>query len=162
MSQPPPPYGGDPNNPYGQHTPYGQQTPYGQPPPPDPYAGGGYQQPPAYQPPLAPDPYGYPVQYGASGVAGQRNNGLAVASMICGIAGLVLMCGMIGFLPAAAGVILGFVARSQINQSGGVAGGSGMALAGIITGGIAVGLSILVIVLYLGFGVLGTILNNGG
>lgn len=156
MSQAPPPYGGDPNNPYGQQAPYGQQQP-----PPDPYAGGGYQQPPAYTPPFQPEPYGYPMQYGAAGVPAQTNNGLALTSMICGIAGLALMffCG-IGFLPAVAGLITGFIARNQINQSGGVQGGSGMALTGIITGAAAVGLSILFIVLYLGFGLLGTILNN--
>lgn len=176
MAQPPPPYGGDPNNPYGQQPPYEQQPPYGQqpqygqpygqqPPPPDPYGGGGYQQqaPPSYTPPFAPDPYGYPVQYGAAGVPAQRNNGLALASMICGIAGLVLMwvCG-IGFAPAVAALIMGFVARGQINQSGGMEGGSGMALTGIITGGIAVLLSLLFLVIWLVSGVLGTLFNGGG
>ena len=163
MAQPPPPYGGDPNNPYGQQAPYGQPPPYGQqPPPPDPYAGGGYQQPPSYTPPLSPDPYGYPVQYGAAGVPAQRNNGLALASMICGIAGLVLMwvCG-IGFAPAVAALIMGFIARGQINQSGGMEGGSGMALTGIITGGVAILLSLLFLTIWLVSGVLGTLLNHG-
>lgn len=160
MTQPPPPYGGDPNNPYGQ------QSPYGQPPPPEPYAGGGYQQyqpPPGYMPPPAPDPYyGGPVQYGAAGFPAQRNNSLALASMICGIAGLVLMffCGL-GFLPAVAALITGFIGRSQINQSGGTESGSGMALTGIITGAVAVGLSVLFLVIWLVSGALGALFSNG-
>lgn len=159
MSQPPPPYGGDPNNPYGQQPAYGQQ----QPPPPDPYQPSGYQQPPTYTPPFQPDPYGYPMQYGAQGIPMQRSNGLALTSMICGIAGLVLMffCGL-GFLPAVAALITGFIARSQINQSGGVQGGSGQALAGIITGAAAIGLSILFIVLWLITGLASALINNGG
>jgi hypothetical protein len=163
MAQPPPPYGGDPNNPYGE------QPPYTPPPPQDPYAAGGYQQapsstpPPSYMPPPAPGPYyGGPVQYGAAGYPAQRNNSLALISMICGIGGLVLMffCGL-GFLPAVAALILGFVGRSQINQSGGTQGGSGMALTGIITGGVAIALSVIVFIIVLSTGVLGAIANNG-
>lgn len=158
MAQPPPPYGGDPENPYGQ------QPPSYTPPPQDPYAGGGYQQAPSYTPPPAPGPYyGGPVQYGAAGYPAQQNNSLALISMICGIAGLVLMffCG-IGFLPAVAALILGFVGRSQINQSGGAQGGSGMALTGIITGGVAVALSVIVFIIFLATGLISAITSNGG
>lgn len=164
MTQQPPPYGGDPNNPYAPQSPYGPQPPYGQQPQNDPYGGGGYQQPPSYTPPPGPDRYfGGPVQYGAAGIpARPANNPLALASMICGIAGLVLMFCWVGFLPAVAALIMGFIGRNQINQSGGAQGGSGMALTGIITGAIAVGLSLLIIVVYLVTGTLGAILNNGG
>ena len=158
MTQPPPPYGGDPNDPYGQPPPY---TP---PPQQDPYGGGGYQQVPSYTPPPAPGPYyGGPVQYGAAGYPTRQNNSLALISMICGIAGLVLMffCGF-GFLPAVAAVIMGFVGRSQINQSGGMQGGSGMALTGIITGGVAVALSVIIFIVFLIGGVFSAITNSGG
>ena len=101
---------------------------------PNPYAG----QPPAYlgQPPgAASAPYGgpYPSQpygqyppYGGQNRA--RTNGLAVTSLVCACVGWFL------FLPSVAAVILGFVARSQIRQSGGTERGDGLALAGIIVG----------------------------
>lgn len=155
MAQPPPPYGGDPNNPFGQQPQYQ--------PPADPYAQPGYQQPPAYTPPAYGQPQPYmsgPVQYGAQGVT-PGNNVLALISMILGIAGLVLMCAYgIGFLPGAAGLVLGFVGRSQINRSGGLQGGSGMAMAGIIMGAIAVGLSVIVLVAILVFGAIGAFSGN--
>jgi hypothetical protein len=177
MAQPPPPpYGGDPDNPYGQqppsytppppHDPYAgggyQQAP---PPPQDPYAGTGYQQQaPSYTPPPAPGAYyGGPVQYGAAGYPAQSNNSLALISMICGIGGLVLMffCGL-GFLPGVAALVLGFVGRSQINQSGGAQGGSGMALTGIITGGVAVALSAIIFIIVLATGVFSAFMNSNG
>ena len=64
-------------------------------------------------------PYAVPVK---------RNNGLAVASLVCSCAGFVL------FVPAVLGIIFGFVARSQIRRSGGTQGGDGLAIAGIIVG----------------------------
>jgi uncharacterized protein DUF4190 len=67
----------------------------------------------------------YP-QYGT--VTGRRTNGLAVASLVCAIAGFLF------FIPAILGIIFGFVARSQIRQSGGTQGGDGLAVAGIIVG----------------------------
>ncbi|MBO0747600.1 MAG: DUF4190 domain-containing protein [Acidimicrobiaceae bacterium] len=169
MTQPPPPYGGDPNNPYGQ------QPQYAPPPGPDPYGAAGYDQPPTYTPPPGPDPYyggqipygaaqyGGAVQYGGAGVPAQgTNNSLALTSMILGIAGLVLMwfCG-VGILPAIAALITGFIGRSQINDSGGMQGGSGMALTGIITGAVAVGLSLMFLVIWLVTGALGALFNNG-
>ena len=57
----------------------------------------------------------------------QKTNGLAVASLICGCAGLF-------FLPAILGIVFGFVARSQINRSNGQQKGNGLAIAGIIVG----------------------------
>jgi hypothetical protein len=58
----------------------------------------------------------------------KRNNGLAVASLVCSCAGFVL------FVPAVLGVVFGFVARSQIRRSRGTQGGDGLAIAGIIVG----------------------------
>lgn len=165
MSQIPPSYGGDPDNPYGQQTPDGPQTPQqqqapyqAQPPPPDPHGEGEYPPPRAHNPRLAAGSYGYPVQYAPPA---KSTNNLALASMICGIAGLVLMwfCG-IGFLPAVAAVVLGFVGRSQINQAGGTSGGAGLAMTGIITGCVAIGLSVLFLVFWIGFGILGSVFNH--
>ena len=80
-----------------------------------------------------------------------KNNNLALASMICGIVAVPLSCCYGAGLPfALAAVIMGFIARKQINESGGSQGGAGMALAGIITGFIAIGVGILAIILLVG------------
>lgn len=72
-------------------------------------------------------PQGY-IPYAPYGVPVKRNNGLAVASLVCSCAGFVL------FVPAVLGIVFGFVARSQIQRSGGTQGGDGLAIAGIFVG----------------------------
>ena len=58
--------------------------------------------------------------------AGQaKTSGMAIASLVLGILGLV--CG----LPAIPGLILGIVALSQVSQSRGQLAGKGLAIAGI-------------------------------
>ena len=124
--------------PYGQQPydqpPYGQ-SPYGQPP----YGPPGYGQSAYGQP-----GYGYPP-YGPYGYQ-QRTNGKAAAAMWTGIAAMVLtFCcgvGVLGVVP----LLLGIKARGEIRRSGGQQGGEGMALTGIITGAVAVVLSLLFIV----------------
>lgn len=113
---PPPAYSPTPT--YGQETGYGQQPGSGQP---------GYGAQPAYgQPnPYAAQGYGYGAPAGTT-------SGLAIASLILGIAGFVLPF----VLPSIAAIILGFMARSRIRQSG--QGGRGIALAGIILGFVAI------------------------
>jgi Domain of unknown function (DUF4190) len=128
-------------------------------PPPEPgfgqapgYGQGGYSQPgygqsPGYGPPPAPP--GYPSSYPQSGygqygggygpVGPQRTNGFAIASLILSIAGFLF--GLGGVL----GIIFGFIARSQINRSGGAQKGSGIATAGIIIGFAVVALYIIII-----------------
>ena len=60
-----------------------------------------------------------------------RGIGFAIASLVCGILGMLCCCcGPIGSILA---VVFGLVARSQIKHSGGTEG-SGMATAGIILG----------------------------
>jgi hypothetical protein len=65
--------------------------------------------------------------YGSGGVSAPKTNGLAIASLICSCAGLF-------FLPVIPGIVLGFVARSQIRRSNGSQRGDGLAIAGIIIG----------------------------
>ena len=65
--------------------------------------------------------------YGRGQVATPKTNGLAVASLICSCAGLF-------FLPIFPGIVLGFIARSQIKRSNGMQRGDGLAIAGIIVG----------------------------
>ncbi|HET7529543.1 MAG TPA: DUF4190 domain-containing protein [Mycobacteriales bacterium] len=99
--------------------PYGQQQP---PPPPPPYG----QQPPPYgqQPPPYGQPgygYGYPQQAGT--------NGFAIASLVC------------AFLCSPLGLIFGFVAKSQIRQSG--QQGNGLATAGIVISALSIAIGVI-------------------
>lgn len=72
-------------------------------------------------------------------------NGLAVASLVCSVGGIVIW--PIWPLTAIAGIILGFVAKSMIDKEGRAQGGRGLALAGIIVGFCVVGIAIIVIAL---------------
>ena len=96
--------------------------------------------PPPPPPPGAPAPGGY-------GAAPEQNK-KALWSMIVGIASLVLgiFCGflVVGSIVA---IVLGFIARGEIANSGGRQTGSGQALAGIITGFVLIALVILGIIL---------------
>jgi hypothetical protein len=91
----------------------------------------------AYQTPSGPPGYGYP---GYGYPQAQPTNGLAIASLVCSLAGLVVC------LSAPVGAILGHVARKQIRERG--EQGDGMALAGIIVGWILTGLGIIGCVFY--------------
>ncbi len=63
--------------------------------------------------------------------AGQaRNEGTAIAAMVCGIVGL-LFCGVVLGIVA---LSLGFSAKRKIEQSNGQLGGAGMATTGIVLG----------------------------
>ena len=103
-----------------------------------PYPGAVTSSPAAGAPPGT-VPQGYPyTPYGVPAV--RRTNGMAIASLVCSCAGFIF------FVPAVLGVIFGFVARSQIRQSGGTQGGDGLALAGIIVGLAWIGLFVILIV----------------
>ena len=113
-------------------------TPYPAEPPPaqfyqQPYPPQGYP-PPAYgqQPPPYPYPYPYPPA--------RSTNGMAIASMVLGILWLY----WIGSILA---LIFGYVAKKQIDTSGGRQGGRGMATAGIVLGWVGVGFLSLVILI---------------
>ena len=101
-----------------------------------------YGQPAYGQPQYGQPAYGQP-QYGYG--YPQRSNGKATAALWTGLASVVLsFCcglGLIGVLP----IVLGVKARAEIRASGGAQEGDGMALAGIITGAVALVLSIAVI-----------------
>jgi hypothetical protein len=83
--------------------------------------------------------------------APKSTNGLAIASMVLGI----LWVYWIGSILA---LVFGYVAKGQINASGGQQGGKGMAIAGIVLGWVGVGiLCISIVVLILGAGAATTI-----
>ena len=77
----------------------------------------GPTPPPAPPPSPPPQPPPAPPASGGSGYyapASSTTNGLAVASLVSSIAGFVI-CG-VGFI---IGVVLGYIAKNQIDQSGG-------------------------------------------
>jgi len=103
-------------------------------------------QPPGMQPPFQPQPY--PMVPGGMPMEAPG----ATPSMILGIVAVVLapigcFCGFLEIVALPLGivaVVLGFRARSRIAQSQGTLGGSGKALAGLITGFVAIGLALIV------------------
>jgi hypothetical protein len=99
-----------------------------------PAAPGYAQGAPAYG-----QPYGqpYPTQL--------KSNGLAIASLICGIASVVL-CWAYLILPLLAGVpavIMGHIALKKIKRDPAL-GGKGLALTGLITGYAGIGLGLII------------------
>jgi hypothetical protein len=104
-------------------------------PPPDYPAAPGYGPPPGYgqqpygaQPGYGPPP-GYPPTYG------RPTNTMAILALV------------LAFVFAPAGLILGIVARKQIRRTG--EDGDGLALAGIICGGIFTAIFVLMIVFWI-------------
>lgn len=117
-----------PGTPPGQAPPgYGGQPPYGQ---------GGYGPPSGYggQPGYGPPGYGV-SGYGPPGYGYPRpTNTLAILSLV------------MAFVFSPVGLVLGVVARRQIRQTG--EQGDGLALAGIIIGGIGTALAVLAILFF--------------
>lgn len=126
-----PPGTPDPNDPWA--TPSGEPTgspapQYGQPPHDQPQ----YGQPQYGQPPYG----GYPLP----------TNPKALGALWTGIAALVLsLCCGAGILLGPVSIVLGAMARREIRTGGGQQGGSGIALSGIITGVVALVLSLAAI-----------------
>ncbi|MGB7425882.1 MAG: DUF4190 domain-containing protein [Ornithinimicrobium sp.] len=77
---------------------------------------------------------------------GSRTNSLAVLSIVAAL----LWVGWIGSFVA---VVAGFIARRQIRENGNVERGDGLALAGLILGG----LSFLPLIFFVGLAILGAI-----
>lgn len=112
---------GSPWDAHSSANPQAETSPWGQPP----QQGGGWATPP---PP--PASYGYQSgPYAAPGYYGppaKSTNGLAIASLICSLAGL-LTC-----LSAPVGIVLGHIALSQIKREG--SNGRGLAIGGLVIG----------------------------
>ncbi|NKZ03044.1 DUF4190 domain-containing protein [Actinomadura latina] len=107
-----------PYDPYG----YGQQDPYAQ----------SYSQPPAVQ-------HHY---YGGSMPVVPPTNGMATASLVCGLIGF-FACGVTSVLA----IIFGHVSLSQIKRTG--EGGHGMAVTGLILGYLISAGWLIVLVFYI-------------
>src|SRR5258708_23267703 len=76
---------------------------------------------------------------------GRKTSPLAIWSLVLGCLGIVLLLVCIGPLFAIPAVICGHLAYSRIKRSAGALSGEGMALGGLITGYISIGLSVFLI-----------------
>jgi len=101
----------------------GWQTPQAPPQPPP-----GYQQQ-------------YQQQYPGQPMPSLPTNGKATAALVLGICGL-LLCPLVLSVVA---LVLGYQARTEIDQSGGTQDGRGLAVAGIVLGWIGVVFAALVV-----------------
>ncbi|MBU3748915.1 MAG: DUF4190 domain-containing protein [Mycobacterium sp.] len=111
--------------------------------PPGPYPGG-------YPPP--PMPYG---DYYPGAPAAAPRNGLGVAALVVAIIALLASCSVAGgLILGGTAVILGFLARGRVKR--GEANNGGLALTGIVLGGLAILISLAFIAMYVG------IFNNYG
>jgi hypothetical protein len=141
MTYPPQQPGGWPDQSWPAQQPYGDPS---QPASGAPASPAGYQA--GYQAgyPVSPGYPAYSYAQPAVVVQAQPTNGMAIASLVCSLAG-ILTCGVTALI----GAILGHVARKQIRERGD--GGDGLALAGVITGWIIFGLNALGWTLYIVF-----------
>lgn len=74
-------------------------------------------------------------------------NGFAITSLVLGILGLIGLW----FVGPILALVFGYLARGQIDRSGGRQEGRGLAVAGIIMGWIGIGLSVLWTALFVWF-----------
>lgn len=140
--------------------PQGAPEPF-EPPAPSPFQPQAAAPVEQWTPPPAPDAswqnqeigQNTPFQPPPAGAGGQ-SQGLAIASMVSGIASLVCCT---WFVVGIAAIVMGFIARNKAINDPANYGGAGMAMAGIITGGLSIVLGIIVLILYLG-----GILASGG
>lgn len=152
MTNPPPPWGSDPDD-TQPYRPTGDDLPPPGPPadvPPPP--GPAPQQPspppteqyPVYQPygASAGQPNAYGVGVGVPYQAPNPTNGMAIGAMVTSLVGLAgCFCYGLGGIIGLVGAILGHVSLRQIKRTS--AGGRGMALTGVIVGWIVFALAII-------------------
>ncbi len=126
-------------SPFQPPSPFGQAEPFNQP-----------MQQAEWTPPPAPvsewqnQNLGANQSFQPSGASVGQNQTLAIVSLVCGV--LSIIC-CFSFVTGPAGLITGFMAKNKADQDPAQFGGRGLALAGMITGGIGTLIGILVIIL---------------
>ncbi len=108
----------------------------------------GYEQPPAYQQTPGYDPaYAYPATAypataypGYAGPMPPKTSGMAIASLVLSLLGLVIL----PLIGPVLGVIFGHMALGEIKRSGGAVEGQGLAMAGLVIGYVLLGITLLV------------------
>jgi hypothetical protein len=149
-SPPQQPSWGAPWEPPAVDYPHTDYPPTGYPAGPSGYQPPGYGGAP-YQPPPPPPPMQYgmpasgyqPYPYGGGYYAPPGTNGMAIGSLVSSIFAL-LCCQIVGIVSVA----LGIVALNQIKQTN--QDGHGLAIAGIVIGGISTALTAAIFIIYLG------------
>ena len=105
-------------------------------PPSQPPAPAGSTPSPAGHP-AGPGPYP-PGQGAYPPVIQTSTNGFAVASLVLGIVWMY-------WLGSILALVFGYVAKGQIDNSGGTQSGRGMAIAGIVLGWVGIGVLVLIV-----------------
>lgn len=142
----------DAESPFGGFQEQANQSPFS---PPSPFGNAEpFNQSPSaaeWTPPPAPVSEWQNQQLGANtpfqppGATGGQDQTLAIVSLVCGILGLVC-CGLITGIPA---IITGYMAKNNADSNPNQYGGRGLAVAGMIMGGISILFSILGIIYYI-------------
>lgn len=93
-----------------------------------------------------------------------HTNGMAVASLVLGLIGILFLpCRGIGLITSVLAIIFGAISWRSIRASRGAETGNGMAIAGLVLGIVSVALAVLVILLAaVGAIALGSLLNGSG
>jgi len=68
------------------------------------------------------------------GYAGQRTDGLAIASLVIGIVSIACSVACLGIILGPTAAIMGFISRQRIATSGGMLGGGTLAIVGLVLG----------------------------
>lgn len=147
---PPPPYKEAEPQSAKQSSPFGG-SPFDQPPPfsqsnepmNDPFQQNEWTPPPAPVAGWQDQGLGVNTPFQPPAAGGQ-NNTLALVSLVLGILSFVCL-GILGGIPA---IILGYMQRNKIKENPAEYGGGGMAMAGMILGGISVVLTVVIFVIY--------------
>jgi hypothetical protein len=92
----------------------------------------------SYPPPPPPPP-----GEGGYGYVAPRTNSKAIWALVLGILSLVCCSFFAGVFAGIPAIILGNMARTEIDASGGIQSGRGMAVAGVVLGIIALALSVV-------------------
>ena len=96
---------------------------------------------PVYQTQATPQPQYYSAEQSVDVKTGNGNIGLSIASMVCGILALLCCCsGFFGIVLSIGAVVLGVISIKNNYD------GKGMAIAGLITGGIGLLFALLMII----------------
>ena len=106
---------------------------------------------PDERPPMSPGAWQPPPPPYSPAINKQASQGLAMASMIVAIVGVV-SAGCFGPLPGIAALIMGLVALSQIKREPDKYGGKPLAIAGVAIGAVSVAFYLLLLLWFL-FGI---------
>ncbi len=124
----------------GGTTPFGNAEPFNQPVP-----AAEWTPPPAPVSEWQNQDLGANTPFQPPGAASGQDQTLAIVSLVCGILGLVC-CGLFTGIPA---IITGYMAKNNVDSNPNQYGGRGLAVAGMIMGGISILFSILGFIYYI-------------